>query len=60
MKKIILLCSVLVLVNGCSLWYMDEYRDCHYNQKKGGYYKSVYDDNGKYISSEKCDEKLFK
>ena len=59
MKKIILLCSVLVLANGCSFWYMDEYRYCHYNEKKGGYYKSIYVD-GKYVGSEKCNDKLFK
>ncbi len=59
MKKIILLCSVLVLANGCSLWYMDEYRDCVYDKEKDAYYKSK-TINGEYIGDEKCDEKLFK
>ena len=37
MKKIILLCSVLVLANGCSLWYMD-HRNCTYVEEDGLYY----------------------
>ena len=51
MKKIILLCSVLLIFNGCIV---SNHRSCTYDYEEEKWYRSLYDDNGKYIGYEDC------
>ncbi len=51
MKKIILLCGVLILVNGCSAFMY--HRGCYYDEERNAYYFQIYKD-GKIVGEEKC------